>query len=60
MVLNQQVNVVKGLKLYEEVFTDSELSKLIDFVNEYRAAGQNGELSGELWWLQINYTFFFT
>lgn len=43
----EQVNVVKGMKLYEDVFTDSELSKLIDFVNEYRAAGQNGELSGE-------------
>lgn len=41
------VNVVKGMKLYEDVFTDSELSKLIDFVNEYRAAGQNGELSGD-------------
>jgi alkylated DNA repair protein alkB family protein 5 len=41
------VNVVKGLKLYEQVFTDSEISKLVDFVNEYRAAGQSGELSGE-------------
>lgn len=43
-----QVNVVKGLKLYENVFTDSELSKLTDFVNDLRAAGQNGELSGYL------------
>ncbi|PON65750.1 Oxoglutarate/iron-dependent dioxygenase, partial [Parasponia andersonii] len=43
----KSVNVVKGLKLYEDVFTDSEVSKLIDFVIEYRAAGQNGELSGE-------------
>ncbi|KAL5561626.1 hypothetical protein UlMin_031373 [Ulmus minor] len=41
------VNVVKGLKLYEDIFTDSELAKLIDFVNEYRTAGRNGELSGE-------------
>ncbi|XP_062086273.1 RNA demethylase ALKBH10B isoform X2 [Humulus lupulus] len=41
------VNVVKGLKLYEQVFTDVQLSKLVDFVNEYRAAGQSGELSGE-------------
>ncbi|KAH7577489.1 hypothetical protein JRO89_XS01G0257800 [Xanthoceras sorbifolium] len=44
---NWQVNVVKGLKLYEDVFADSELSKLIDFVSELRLAGQNGELSGE-------------
>jgi alkylated DNA repair protein alkB family protein 5 len=39
---------VKGLKLYEDIFTDSELCKLNDFVNEFRAAGQNGELSGDL------------
>ena len=42
------MNVVKGLKLYEDVFTDSELCKLTDFVNEIHAAGQNGELSGKL------------
>ncbi|CAA0832068.1 oxidoreductase- 2OG-Fe(II) oxygenase family protein [Striga hermonthica] len=41
------VNVVRGLKLYEDIFTDVELSKLNDFVNELRSAGQNGELSGE-------------
>ncbi|KAG6736660.1 hypothetical protein POTOM_060462 [Populus tomentosa] len=43
----EHVNVVKGLKLYESIFTDSELSKLTDFVDELRVAGQNGELSGE-------------
>ncbi|KAH1261540.1 hypothetical protein GmHk_02G004378 [Glycine max] len=43
----ESVNVVKGLKLYEDIFTDSELCKLTDFVNEIHAAGQNGELSGE-------------
>ncbi|KAG8653841.1 hypothetical protein MANES_05G072300v8 [Manihot esculenta] len=46
-VKGHMVNVVKGLKLYEDVFTDSELSKLTDFVNELRVAGQNGELAGE-------------
>ncbi|KAJ6723540.1 HYDROXYPROLINE-RICH GLYCOPROTEIN FAMILY PROTEIN-RELATED [Salix koriyanagi] len=46
-VKGHTVNVVKGLKLYETVFTDSELSKLSDFINELRVAGQNGELSGE-------------
>ncbi|XP_015578229.1 RNA demethylase ALKBH10B isoform X2 [Ricinus communis] len=46
-VKGHMVNVVKGLKLYEDVFTDSELSKLTDFVNELRVAGQNGELEGE-------------
>ncbi|KAK2649191.1 hypothetical protein Ddye_016680 [Dipteronia dyeriana] len=44
---HMQVNVVKGLKLYEDVFTYLEFSKLTDFVNELRLAGQNGELSGE-------------
>ncbi|KAK3005894.1 hypothetical protein RJ639_017760 [Escallonia herrerae] len=41
------VNVVRGLKLYEDIFTDIELSKLTDFVNDLRSAGQNGELPGE-------------
>jgi len=39
---------VKGLKLFEDVFTDLELFKLKDFVNELRVAGQNGELSVDL------------
>lgn len=46
-VKGHMVNVVKGLKLYDEIFTDSELSKLTDFANELRTAGLNGELSGE-------------
>ncbi|KAG8370698.1 hypothetical protein BUALT_Bualt13G0010400 [Buddleja alternifolia] len=41
------VNVARGLKLYEDVFTDVELSKLNDFVSELQVAGRNGELSGE-------------
>ncbi|XP_042518670.1 RNA demethylase ALKBH10B-like [Macadamia integrifolia] len=41
------VNVVKGLKLYEDIFTDSELSKLNSFVNQLRLSGRNGDLSGE-------------
>ncbi|KAK6164722.1 hypothetical protein DH2020_001586 [Rehmannia glutinosa] len=46
-VKGHMVNVVRGLKLYEDIFTNVELSKLNDFVNELRVAGQNGELSGE-------------
>ncbi|KAL3647913.1 hypothetical protein CASFOL_008881 [Castilleja foliolosa] len=46
-VKGHMMNVVKGLKLYDDIFTDVELSKLNDFVNELRASGQNGELSGE-------------
>ncbi|KAL3531383.1 hypothetical protein ACH5RR_010705 [Cinchona calisaya] len=46
-VKGHMMNVVRGLKLYEDIFTDIELSKLNDFVNELRVAGHNGELSGE-------------
>ncbi|XP_018825310.2 RNA demethylase ALKBH10B-like [Juglans regia] len=46
-VKGHMVNVVKGLKLYEDIFTDTELFKLNDFVNELREAGHHGELSGE-------------
>ncbi|KAJ1433030.1 Alpha-ketoglutarate-dependent dioxygenase AlkB-like superfamily [Sesbania bispinosa] len=46
-VKGHMVNVVKGLKLYEDIFSESEMCKLTDFVNEIHAAGQNGELSGE-------------
>ncbi|KAG9144144.1 hypothetical protein Leryth_013790 [Lithospermum erythrorhizon] len=42
----EHVNVVRGLKLYENVLSDSELSKIKNFVNELRVAGQNGELPG--------------
>ncbi|VVB07065.1 unnamed protein product [Arabis nemorensis] len=46
-VRGHTVNVVKGLKLYEELLKEDELSKLIDFVAELREAGQNGKLLGE-------------
>nr|XP_043619302.1 RNA demethylase ALKBH10B-like isoform X2 [Erigeron canadensis] len=46
-VKGHMVNVVRGLKLYDDIFNDTELSTLSDFVTELRVAGQNGELSGE-------------
>ncbi|VFR02123.1 unnamed protein product [Cuscuta campestris] len=46
-VKGHMVNVVRGLKLYEDIFSPIELSKLSDFVNQLRVAGRNGELSGE-------------
>ncbi|XP_003568474.1 uncharacterized protein LOC100841736 isoform X2 [Brachypodium distachyon] len=46
-VKGHMVNVVKGLKIYEDVFTTSEIMKVSDFINEIRQAGRNGELSGE-------------
>ncbi|KAJ7977456.1 2OG-Fe(II) oxygenase family oxidoreductase [Quillaja saponaria] len=47
LVKGHMVNVVTGLKLYEDIFTVSELCKLTDFVNVLHAAGRNGELPGE-------------
>ncbi|KAF9607162.1 hypothetical protein IFM89_032384 [Coptis chinensis] len=46
-VAKEPVNVVKGLKLYEDIFTESELSRLTDYISELRTAGQKGELLGE-------------
>ncbi|XP_058738051.1 RNA demethylase ALKBH10B-like [Vicia villosa] len=46
-VKGHPVNAVKGLRLYEDVLSESQLGKLADFVKEIHAAGQNGELSGE-------------
>ncbi|KAG6575886.1 RNA demethylase ALKBH10B, partial [Cucurbita argyrosperma subsp. sororia] len=46
-VKGHMVNVVKGLKCYEDIFTESELVKLNDFVDDLRSAAKNGELSGE-------------
>ncbi|XP_020688106.1 RNA demethylase ALKBH10B [Dendrobium catenatum] len=46
-VKGHMVNVVKGLKLYEDVFTNFELHKLTEYINELRLAGRRGELSGE-------------
>jgi mRNA N6-methyladenine demethylase len=42
---------VKGLKIYEDVFTTSEIMKVADFINEIRQAGRNGGLSGKLCFL---------
>lgn len=43
------VNVVRGLKLYEDIFTELELSKLIDFVKSFepmvRIKNSQGRLS---------------
>ena len=48
---DHQVNVVKGLKIYEDVFTTSEIMKVVDFITEIRQAGRNGELSGKLFFI---------
>lgn len=42
-----QVNVVKGLSLYQDIFSESELPSLVGYINELRMAGRKGELSGK-------------
>nr|CAD1833684.1 unnamed protein product [Ananas comosus var. bracteatus] len=46
-VKGHMVNVVKGLKVYQDIFMDSELLRLAEYINELRLAGRRGELSGE-------------
>lgn len=46
-VKGHMVNVVRGLKLYENILTHTELSRLNEYVNKLRVAGKNGQLSGE-------------
>ncbi|XP_047308210.1 RNA demethylase ALKBH10B-like [Impatiens glandulifera] len=47
LVNGRRVNIVRGLKLYENIFSEVELSALNEFVSKLHIAGQNGELSGE-------------
>lgn len=41
-----QVNVVDGLKLYEDLFDDTEVSKLVSLVNDLRVSGKKGQFQG--------------
>ncbi|CAN4090444.1 unnamed protein product [Withania somnifera] len=41
------VNVVDGMKLYEEMLSSSEVSKLVTLVNDMRAAGRRGQLPAQ-------------
>nr|XP_010906320.1 RNA demethylase ALKBH10B isoform X2 [Elaeis guineensis] len=41
------VNVVEGLKLYEELFNTTDIMKLGSLANDLRAAGNQGEFQGQ-------------
>ncbi|KAG1342702.1 RNA demethylase ALKBH10B [Cocos nucifera] len=43
----KMVNVVEGLKLYDEILDSSEITRLISLTNELRAAGHRGEFQGQ-------------
>ncbi|KAI5396984.1 RNA demethylase ALKBH10B isoform X1 [Lathyrus oleraceus] len=42
----KMVNVVEGLKLYEDLLDSNEISKLGSLVNDLRVAGRKGQLQG--------------
>lgn len=43
----ESVNVVDGMKLFENMFDISETSRIISLVNDLRAAGRRGKLQGQ-------------
>ncbi|XP_073139918.1 RNA demethylase ALKBH10B isoform X2 [Henckelia pumila] len=43
----ESVNVVDGMKLFENLFDISETSRIISLVNDLRAAGRRGKLQGQ-------------
>ncbi|KAK8486186.1 hypothetical protein V6N13_026109 [Hibiscus sabdariffa] len=43
----KMVNVVDGLKLYEELFDEKDISNLVSLVNDLRAAGRRGQFQGQ-------------
>ncbi|XP_011021730.1 PREDICTED: uncharacterized protein LOC105123720 isoform X4 [Populus euphratica] len=47
MIDEQKVNVVDGLKLYENLLDGLEVPKLVSLVNELRAAGRRGQFQGQ-------------
>lgn len=47
IVDGKTVNVVDGLKLYEQLLDDTEVSKLVSLVNDLRASGRRGQFPGQ-------------
>ncbi|KAI3729724.1 hypothetical protein L6452_18388 [Arctium lappa] len=47
MLDGKEVNVVEGMKMYEELFDDSEVGKLVSLVNDLRNAGRQGKFQGQ-------------
>ncbi|KAI3976426.1 hypothetical protein MKX01_008284 [Papaver californicum] len=43
----KEVNVVEGLKLFEELFNSSEIAKVTSLTNELRLAGRRGHFQGQ-------------
>ncbi|KAH1250564.1 hypothetical protein GmHk_05G013689 [Glycine max] len=42
----KMVNVVDGLKLYEDLFDSTEIANLVSLVNDLRVSGKKGQLQG--------------
>lgn len=40
--------MVEGMKLYEDLFDDSGVKKMVSLVNDLRAAGRRGQFQGKM------------
>ncbi|GMI83449.1 hypothetical protein like AT1G14710 [Hibiscus trionum] len=47
MFYGKMVNVVDGLKLYDKLFDEKEVSNLVSLVNDLRVAGKRGQFQGQ-------------
>lgn len=47
MIDGKMVDAVDGLRLYDKIFDEKEISKFVTLVNELRAAGKRGQLQGQ-------------
>ncbi|KAG6600812.1 RNA demethylase ALKBH10B, partial [Cucurbita argyrosperma subsp. sororia] len=47
MLDGKMVNVMDGLKLFEDFLDDAEVSKLLSLVNDLRASGKRGQFQGQ-------------
>ncbi|XP_062113242.1 RNA demethylase ALKBH10B [Humulus lupulus] len=45
----KMVNLVEGLKLYEDFYPNNEVPKLISLANDLRAAGKKGHFQGQIY-----------
>ncbi|KAI3824357.1 hypothetical protein L1987_05815 [Smallanthus sonchifolius] len=44
----KQINAVEGMKMYEDLFDDSEVGKMVSLVNDLRIAGRQRKFQGKL------------
>ncbi|KVH96381.1 hypothetical protein Ccrd_001535 [Cynara cardunculus var. scolymus] len=58
MLDGKEINVVEGMKMYEELFDDSEVGKMVGLVNDLRNAGRQGKFQGKKGLMKIEFLIF--